>query len=210
MPYEKNVEETKLRFRTRKGNFVLISAADTPLSDHIWSEFDRVKRHSVSTRIERSFRRDGKLCRVLLHREVAKRMLGRSLGSEDYVIHINKDYYDCRRENLAVLTKSQLTARHPKRLKGTEKRILKGETCYLACVYEAGGIYKIGPFESRLLAGLAYDLTVQRVRSKIYSYLNFPQPLSVFSQDEIDMVADRVSEALNKNHPTLWHAVEGG
>ena len=55
---------------------------------------------------------------VLLHRVVVENSIGRLLNENEVVHHINHDKYDCRLENLKLMTKQEHTKLHQKECEG--------------------------------------------------------------------------------------------
>lgn len=88
------------------GKYVaVVSPEDAELAEFAWCV--SIANHKRQYARRQKYYRNGKGIRILLHRAVMERVLGRSLSPDEYVDHIDFNGLNCTRDNLRVVTPSQ-------------------------------------------------------------------------------------------------------
>jgi hypothetical protein len=94
-----------------------ISKEDAELTRYRWHTFVT---HDGTILAGHNYKEGGKLKQAKLHREVARRVLGRRLNRRELVVFKDGNSLNCRRNNLEVRTQATLDRRNSKRNKRQE------------------------------------------------------------------------------------------
>ena len=134
----------------------IVDEIDSGLGDLNWSVLS-----TKNTRYAyRTIKKNGKQTKVLLHREIMKRILGHDIPDGYEVDHKNGKGLDCRRDNLRLATKKQNQYNRGKNRRNTsgykgvgwDKRYKK----WAARIVVSGKTKHIGYYDSPELAHAAY------------------------------------------------------
>lgn len=98
---------------------------------------------------------------VYLHREI----MNPPPGYE--VIFKNNDRLDCRRENLAVVTRQE-SRRRLRGFRDQEIRFDPAKSTWSAFLYQNGNCFEVGPFDSEMQALFACDDVLQAENPGLY------------------------------------------
>lgn len=112
-----------------------------------------------------------------MHRVVLERMLGRALGTEEHVDHINNNGLDNRRSNLRLSTIAQ--NQHNAKISSANSSGYKGvsfdrkDRKWAANITKNCKLLSLGRFTSIVDAALAYDKAAVRLRGE-FAKTNYP------------------------------------
>lgn len=156
-----------------KGKVAIVDDCDADLGQHKWHFSGRYAMRFV----EGSTSMYGKRVRILMHRAIVERMIGRSLGKFERVDHVDNDGCLNTRGNLRVCTPQEnnrnrvVNANNVSGYKGVSRNSTGGN--YNASICVNGKDIYLGTFKSAIDAASAYDQAARRYFGE-FARCNFP------------------------------------
>lgn len=152
-------------------HLIKVSPEDVDLlQNHVWSRHggskSRINHLNYARRI--TGKSEGKTKRVVMHRVILERVLGRTLDRKEHVDHIDYDGLNNRRDNLRIVTVSQNIGRA--RLRQNNTSGCKGASwsaakhCWIAQITHGGTVRGIGAYKTKEEAAIAYDAVARFIR----------------------------------------------
>jgi len=138
-----------------RGYTALIDDDDRELALHKWHS----REDATTVYVIRSTPRiNGKQQTVLLHRLIMSRMIGRQLGTQEFVDHINRNGLDNRRENLRLATSSENSHNSRKHVDNTSgfKGVTRDNNKWKAQICVNRKVIHLGNFNTPEEAHAAY------------------------------------------------------
>ena len=151
-----------------RGYKTIIDDVDADLANYNWHTLTTGSRHVYATRVQ-----DKK--RILLHRVILARKLGKPLPRKMKADHINRNGLDNRRDNLRLATHGQNMANSKRKSNATSAyrgvRQRKSNGKWRAQISVGGKNLHIGYYDTAEEAALAWNQAARKLRGE-YAQLN--------------------------------------